>query len=44
MLSEGKYNCDYAPWIIVRPEVDVDVMNAIDAGQVHPQGGCLSPI
>lgn len=44
MLSEGKYNCDYTPWIIVRPEVDGDVMDAGDAGQVHPPGGGLSPI
>lgn len=36
--------CDYTPWIIVRPEVDGDVMDAGDAGQVHPPGGGLSPI
>lgn len=30
--------------IIVRPEVDIDVIDAIDAGQVHPQGGSLSLI
>lgn len=34
--------CDYTPWIIVRHEVDRDVMDAVDTGQVHPQGGGLS--
>lgn len=24
--------CDYTPWIIIRHEVDVDVMNAVDTG------------
>lgn len=27
------------PWLVVCPVVDGNVMNAIDAGQVHPPGG-----
>lgn len=27
------------PWLVVCPVVDGNVMNATDAGQVHPPGG-----
>lgn len=44
MLSEGKYKCDYTQWLIVCQEVDGDVMDVVDAGQVHPQYSGLSDI
>lgn len=30
--------------MIIRPKVDGDVMDAIDAGQVHPPGGSFFQI
>lgn len=44
ILSEGKYKCDFTPWYLVRPEVNGDMMDAVNAGQVYPPGCGLSPI
>lgn len=41
MLSVKEYKCDHTP-IIVCPDVDGDVMDAVYANQVHPPGGGFS--
>lgn len=37
----GKIHSDHTPWCFAWPEVDYDVMNAVDTGQVHPPSGGL---
>lgn len=32
-------DCDFT--VVVRSEVDDDVMNTVDTGHFHPPGGCL---
>lgn len=41
ILLPSVNECDYTPFIIVRQEVDGDVMDAPDIRQVNPPGGGL---
>ena len=42
IISKIHNDCDYT--VIVRPEVESDVIDTVYAGQVHPPGDGLFPI